>query len=201
MDVMINGTNLQVVDKMADYARERLEKLTRYLPNIASIRADFSQQHNSRGRDDIIVQITVRHSRGAILRSEEKVPMSDNNNAAMLALDSAIDKMYTRISRFKGKRKEKHMRDRFMATTAEIEESEAIPSIEDMAIPDAGWKEPQIIRRKQVVITAMNEEEAIEQMELLGHTFFMFFNADSNQIQVVYRRNNGGYGVLIPNIE
>ncbi len=201
MDVMIYGTNLQVTDKMTEHARERLERLTRYLPNIASIRADFSQQHNSRGRDDLIVQITVRHSRGAILRSEEKVPMSDNNNAAMLALDSAIDKMYTRISRFKGKRKDKQVRDRFMATAAEIEESEDIPSMEEMAVLDAGWKEPQIIRRKQVTITAMNEEEAIEQMELLGHTFFMFFNADANQVQVVYRRDNGGYGVLIPNLE
>lgn len=201
MDVMINGTNLQVVDHVEEYARERLSKLTRYLPNIASIRADFSQQHNSRGRDDIIVQITVRHSRGAILRAEEKVPMSDNNNAVKLALDSAVDKMYTRISRFKGKRKDKRLRDRYSATVEEIATSEDVPSIEEMATPDAGWKEPQIIRRKEVAVVAMNEDEAIEQMELLGHTFFVFFNADSNQINVVYRRNNGGYGVLLPQVE
>jgi putative sigma-54 modulation protein len=67
--------------------------------------------------------------------------------------------------------------------------------------PDAGWKEPQIIRRKQIAISAMNDEEAVQQMELLGHDFFMYFNADDNRVQVLYRRTNGGYGVLVPDVE
>lgn len=202
MDVTIHGNNITIADHIEEYAHEKLSRLARFLPNITSIRADIARQHNSRGRDIVAVQITVRHSRGAILRSEEKVDMSTDVNAVKMAVNGAIDKMYSRIQRFKGKRESsRRLRDRFTATVEELNEAEEIPSLEDMAAPDAGWKEPQIIRRKEVSVVAMNEDEAVEQMELLGHDFFMFFNPDKNQVNVVYRRSNGGYGVLIPRIE
>lgn len=201
MDVSIHGNNITIADNIAEYAQDKLEKLGRYLPNITSVRADIARQNNSRGRDMVAVQITLRHNRGAILRAEEHMEMGDGN-VVKAAISNAVDKMYSRIQRFKGKRGDKRrMRDRFEATEEEISMSEEVPTVEDLAAPDAGWKIPQIIRRKQVSVAAMNEEEAAEQMELLGHDFFMFFNADSNQICVVYRRSNGGYGVLIPNLE
>jgi len=201
MDVIIHGTNIVVADHIEEYALEKLSRLSRFLPNITGIRADVVKQHSSRGRDIVAVQITVRHSRGAILRSEEKIEMGDGN-AVKIAINGAIDKMHSRIQRFKGKRESsRRLRDRYTATAEEVSESEDVPSMEDMAVPDAGWKEPQILRRKEVAVAAMNEDEAVEQMELLGHDFFMFFNPDKNQINVVYRRSNGGYGVLIPKLE
>lgn len=200
MDVMIDGNKIFVTDEIEKYAQDKLSRLARFLPNISNIRADIVKQNSSRGRDLLTVQITVRHSRGAILRSEEKVEMGDGN-AVKAAINGAIEKMHSRIQRFKGKRVTRRERDRYSATAEEVNESEDIPSVEEMAVPDAGWKEPQILRRKQVAVAAMNEEEAVEQMELLGHDFFMFFNPDANQINVVYRRSNGGYGVLIPNLE
>jgi putative sigma-54 modulation protein len=201
MDITIQGNNITVAENIAEYAHDKLEKLARYLPNITSVRADIARQNNSRGRDMVAVQITVRHSRGAILRSEEHMEMGDGN-VVKIAISNAIDKMYTRIQRFKGKRDDKRrIRDSFVATDEEISMSEEVPSAEELAAPDAGWKIPQIIRRKQVSVAAMNEEEAVEQMELLGHDFFMFFNADTNEMCVVYRRSNGGYGVLVPRLE
>jgi putative sigma-54 modulation protein len=201
MDVTIQGTNMNVTSVIEEFAHDKLDKLHRFLPNITSIRADISKQNSSRGRDIIAVQITVRHDRGAILRAEEKIEMGDGN-AVKVAIQGAVDKMYSRIQRFKGKREPKRgLRESFMATEAEIREAEALPSVEDLEAPDAGWKMPQIIRRKVVAVSAMNEAEAVEQMELLGHDFFMFFDADHNQISVVYRRSNGGYGVLMPKVE
>lgn len=202
MDVKVRGTNMVVTPGIEEFAQSKITKLSRYLPNISHLHVDFTEQKNSRGRNYIACQITLRHARGAILRSEERVETGDGN-AARAALTGAVDKMYSRIQRFKGKRRSRRMRDRYRATMEELALAEELPE-------DSEWDESgdydesetdRIIRRKNVSVTAMNEEEAIEQMELLGHTFFMFFNMDNNQINVVYKRRVGGYGLLIPQIE
>jgi len=202
MDISIQGNNIVIADNVRTYAQERLAKLSRYLPNIIGIRTDITKKEHSRGPDQITVQITVRHIRGAILRAEEKSSLTGGGDAVKTALHGALDKMYKQIERFKGKRREiRHPEERYQATQEELDVAEDIPSIEDLMAPDAGWKEPQIIRRKQVTIAAMNDEEAVQQMELLGHDFFMYFNADDNLVQVLYRRTNGGYGVLVPDVQ
>lgn len=202
MDISIQGNNIVIADNVRAYAQERLAKLSRYLPNIVGVRTDITKQEHSRGPDQITVQITVRHSRGAILRAEEKSALSGGGDAVKAALHGALDKMYKQIERFKGKRREiRYPEDRYQATQEELDVAEDIPSIEELMAPDAGWKEPQIIRRKEISISAMDEEEAVQQMELLGHDFFVYFNADENRVQVLYRRTNGGYGVLVPNVE
>lgn len=200
MDVTIKGRNIKVTPSLEDYAMRKLGKLDRYLPNIQDIRIDLSSEHTRRGQDLMTAQITVRHQRGAILRAEEKTAGEINN-----AIDAAVDKMYRRIQRFKGRRIRKG-RERFMATVEELDIAEEIPDFE--AYVDEYYSEettePEVIpspieRRKVVNLTPMNEAEAIEQMELLGHSFFMFFNAEAGAINVLYRRENGGYGVLVPN--
>jgi putative sigma-54 modulation protein len=123
------------------------------------------------------------------------------------AVVAAIDKMYRRINRFKGKRRDKRLRDRYGMSEAELLEAEPLPEDAESPyddyehMPEADMLEQQVIRRKTVGISAMNEDEAIEQMELLGHTFFMYFNADTNSVNVLYKRSNGGYGVLEPELE
>ena len=187
MDISIQGNNIVIADNVRTYAQERLAKLSRYLPNIIGIRTDITKKE---------------HSRGAILRAEEKSSLSGGGDAVKAALHGALDKMYKQIERFKGKRREiRHPEDRYQATQEELDVAEDIPTIEELMAPDAGWKEPQIIRRKDISIAAMDEEEAVQQMELLGHDFFVYFNADENRVQVLYRRTNGGYGVLVPNVE
>ncbi len=202
MDVTIHGNNIKVTDALAAYARKKLDKLDRYLPNIADVRVDLSQQRSRRGEDVAIAQITIRHQRGAILRAEERVPGDMH-----AAINSAIDNMYRRIQRFKGKRQRKG-RERFTATIEELRIAEQIPDVEEFieeaAAPvteAAAVPEPEIVRRKDITVTAMNEAEAIEQMELLGHTFFVFFNDATGGVNVLYKRASGGYGVLVPQVE
>lgn len=200
MDVIIRGNGLKVTEALENYAKKKLDRLDRYLPNISDVRVDLAHQHNKRGEDLVIAQITVRHQRGAILRSEEKAAGDIH-----AAINAAVDKMYRRIQRFKGKRRRKG-RERFVATLEELSVAEAIPGVEEYVeeyqeVPDAEAVETPIVRRKEIVITAMNEAEAIEQMELLGHNFFVFFNAATGSINVLYRRAQGGYGVLVPRLE
>lgn len=105
------------------------------------------------------------------------------------SIDSVLDKMYRQIARYKGKRES---RWRSAAQTPEplpmeIEEDyEEIPS--------------RIVRFKRFPMTPMGPEEAVEQMELLGHDFFVFFNAEAGQINVIYRRKDGDYGVIQPEL-
>jgi putative sigma-54 modulation protein len=200
VEVIIRANGLKVTEALESFARKKLDRLDRYLPNISDVRIDLALQHSKRGEDVVIAQITVRHRRGAILRAEEKAA-----GDIQLAINAAVDKMYRRIQRFKGKRRRKG-RERFTATVEELSIAEEIPGFEEFdeeietsAASDTA-DEP-IVRRKALGVTAMNEAEAIEQMELLGHSFFVFFNDATGSINVLYRRSEGGYGVLVPQVE
>ncbi|MEO8607387.1 MAG: ribosome-associated translation inhibitor RaiA [Chloroflexota bacterium] len=196
MDVIIQGHNLRVTDALESYTRKKMDKLDRYLPNIHDVRIDLSSERTKRGEDLAIAQITIRHARGAILRAEERSPGDINS-----AINSAVEKMYRRIQRFKGKRIRKG-RERFTATLEELNAAEQIPDMEvfeDVSENEA--EEHEIIRRKEVAVVAMNEAEAIEQLELLGHSFLVFFNDATGGVNVLYKRTSGGYGVIVPHLE
>ena len=206
MDVKVVGTNIKVTDDIETYASKQLDKLDRYLPHIRDIEVDLSHEHTRRGEDLVSAQITIRHHRGAILRAEERA-----SGDVKKAIDGAVDKMYRRIQRFKGKRNRKG-RGRFSATPEELDLAEDIPDLEEYADEyvalaaeyevrpddDLDGNYIPIARRKDIELNPMTEVEAIEQMELLGHSFFMFYNADTHVINVLYRRDQGNYGILVP---
>lgn len=201
-NITIRSQNFRVGERLEEYATEKLERLYRYLPGIGEISLDLGRQRTRRGETLTIAQITLRHERGAILRSEERLE-GENTDAIEAAINGAVDKMYRRIERFKGKRRNYKGKTRFSATIEELDLAEEIPDDEMLAEADYDsayddLPEPEIVRRKQLTVMPMNELEAIEQMELLGHTFFVFFNAATNSINVMYKRSNGDYGVLVP---
>jgi putative sigma-54 modulation protein len=192
---MIEGHNIKVTENLDDYTRAKISRLDRYLPNIRDIRVDLTRENTRRGEDIVTAQITVRHRRGAILRAEERTSGDINK-----AIDAAVDKMYQRIQRFKGKRIRKG-RERFSASIEELDVAEEIPDAEpyaDDVVEVAAEADIPIIRRKAVEMIPMNEDEAIEQMELLGHSFFVFLNANTGQTNILYKRTSGGYGILVP---
>jgi putative sigma-54 modulation protein len=204
MDIKIQGQNVRVTDQLTEFTERKLDKLDRYLPNISEIRVDLNRQPIRRGGHQTSAQITLRHIRGAILRVEERV-YGDDGDVVRTAITNATDKMYRQIERFKGKRRNKR-RDpdikfqRYFATEEELEVAEEVPEFETAdASNNLYTDDHEIVRRKSLVLTPMNEEEAIYQMELLGHAFFMFQNANSGQVNVLYRRDSGGYGILVPN--
>lgn len=214
MPTTIRGHKVNLTPELEDFVYAKVEKLERYLPNIREIQVDLTEQHSSRGPDVVTAQITVRHNRGAILRTEEKLDKI-NNSTIKGAVQGAIDKMYRRIRRFKNKPRSKRMREKYAATPDELSLAEALPdevfetdtpTEADAASNGAANRTDEkaaafIIRRKAVGVYPMNEEEAVEQMELLGHNFFIYVNQDTNTMNIVYRRTEGGYGVLEPQIE
>ncbi len=197
MEISIHGDGIRISESLDNYTRSRIDKLDRYLPNIAHVGVELAIIRTHRGADIAIAQITVQHARGAILRAEERMNI-ENRDTIRFAVNKAVDKLHRQIDRFKSKRRSKNqrVRDRYRATMAELDIAEDVPQY-DLPEPEAAEPE-DILRRKQVELIPMNEDEAIEQLELLDHNFYMFMNADTTQVNVLYRRENGGYGILVP---
>ncbi len=197
MDISIHGDGIRISESLDRYTRSRVDKLDRYLPNIANVGVELAIIRTHRGADIAIAQITVQHARGAILRAEERMDI-ESRDTIRFAINKAVDKLHRQIDRFKSKRKSKNqrVRDRYRATMAELVIAEDVP---EYALPEPETAaSAEILRRKQVELIPMNEDEAIEQLELLDHNFYMFMNAESARVNVLYRRENGGYGILVP---
>jgi putative sigma-54 modulation protein len=175
--------NMRLTDNIRDYVEKKAAKLERFLQEIDEIRVELSHIKSARSAlDRQVAQITV-HGKGFILRSEER---ADDIHAAF---DAALEKVQRQIDRYKGK----HYHGRGDGrSAAEVLE-------EDLPVDETGELLPLIARRKKFIVLPMNEDEAVEQMRLLGHdNFFVFFNAEQNSIQVLYRRRNGTYGLIEP---
>jgi len=182
-EVEILARNMRLTDNTREYVEKKAAKLDRYLQEIDEIRVELSHMKTARNANDRqVAQITLR-GKGFILRTEERA------DDLHIAFDTALDKMQRQIERYKGK----HYRGRGDGrSAADVVE-------EDWPVDETGELLPLIVRRKKFVLMPMNEEEAVEQMRLLGHNnFFVFFNAEKNSIQVLYRRRNGSYGLIEP---
>ena len=197
MEVSIHGDGIRISEALETYTRSKIDKLDRYLPNIARVGVELAIIRTHRGADLAIAQITVQHARGAILRAEEKLDI-ENRDTIRSAINKAVDKLHRQIDRFKRKRisRNQRIRDRYRATVAELDMAEDAPTSDAMGEADI-MDAMDIVRRKVVDMIPMHEEEAIEQLELLDHNFYMFLNRDSDEINVLYRRENGGYGLLV----
>lgn len=176
--------NMRLTDNTREYVEKKAAKLEKHLPGIDEIRIELTHAKTARSATDRqVAQLTVR-GKGFILRTEER---SDDLHAAF---DTALDKIQRQIERYKGK----HYRGRGDGrSAADVVEEEEVP------MDETGELLPLIVRRKKFIILPMTADEAVEQMRLLGHdNFFVFFNAEQNSIQVLYRRRNGTYGLIEP---
>ena len=186
VSVQIHSRDLSVSPRLREYVEKKVSRLDHYLPTINEARVDLTEVKSARSAADReIAQLTV-WTRGVVLRAEE------SKDDIFAAVDAVLDKMHRQIERYKGK----HWRGRHngggVEALVETEEAEAQADLQPMGA---------VVRRKRFTVTPMNETEALEQMSLLGHdSFFVFYNVDSNRVNVLYRRKNGDYGLIDPEI-
>jgi len=180
--VEIFTQNIENTERIREYVNKKTAKLDRFLKGIEETRIDLASVKSARSSADRqVAQITIR-GKGFILRSEERA------DDLFTAIDAALEKIQRQIERFKGKR-----------------ERNRIANVIDVEMASEGIEEeeqaPIISRRKEFPLVPMDELEAVEQMILLGHeNFFVFYNANTSQINVIYKRRDGTYGVIIPKI-
>lgn len=170
MEIVIRGDKIKVTDAMKNYIEEKLGKLEKYLENSSSVRANVAVRVK---KNNQIVEVTIP-LKSFILRSEE----SQENFYA--AVDKAIDKLERQIRKNKTRIMSRQTKtyDFSLSLIEEIEEN------------------ANIIKRKKINVKPMDEEEAIIQMELLNHQFYMYKDSETDKYAVVYKRDDGNYGII-----
>ncbi len=186
LEVAIFPKNMEMTERISEYVNKKISKLDRFLDDIVETRVDLAYQKSARNPSDRqVAQVTIR-GRGYILRTEER------SEDIFTAIDQALDKMQRKIERFKGKR----VRGR-----GDGKPSSAVAPEIPLVVEEEAEEAPVIARRKTFTLAPMDEAEAIEQMSQLGHeNFFVFFNANTNAINVLYRRRDGTYGLIEPSV-
>ena len=189
MELLVQGRGFTVPKKLESHIKSKASRIERYLPGVEDVRVELSKQSSKRDAQKT-VQLTVRRKR-TLLRVEE------SNGDLFLAFDHALDKMYKRIARYKGRRTDQ--RQAGISEDLELEAAEDLPVEALEAIEEYNeGTEPRVVRSKHFQIVPMNVDEAVEQMELLGHDFFVFMHSDDGKTKVLYRRKSGDYGLLQP---
>jgi putative sigma-54 modulation protein len=179
MQLIITGKNLQVSDRLKEHIEKKIGRLDRYLPDLTDAQVELSVDHARKDKRRQVVQVTLR-TNGTILRGEERA------ESMRVAIDAVLNKLNRQIIRFKEKRHQKYRLNTEMPP---------------VRLTAAERRIPQIARVKEHRVPAMTEEQASEQMELLGHSFFIFYNAEREGLNVLYRRDDGDFGLIVPVLE
>ena len=177
MEINVRGDKIKVTQAIQDYANDKLSRINKYIGDAEKVRATVVvnvKGHNQK------VEVTIP-LKNVILRAEE------TRDDLYAAIDVVVDKLERQIRKNKTKLQSKKMKDKLSKDFM----IDVIDSIE-------GEKEEasKIVKRKVVEVKPMSEEEAVLQMELLEHQFYIFKDADTNNIAVVYKRKEGNYGII-----
>ncbi|WP_055669413.1 ribosome hibernation-promoting factor, HPF/YfiA family [Desnuesiella massiliensis] len=174
MKITVMAKNIQLTNALKEAVERKLSKLDKYFnPNIEA-HATLSVQKSRQ-----IIEVTIPFN-GVILRGEE------SNEDMYASIDLVVDKLEGQIRKQKTKLQRRQSGDSLRF--------QSIPMYED----DNEDEEPKIVKTKKFAIKPMSTEEAILQMELLGHNFFVYENAESEEVNVIYKRKDGNYGLIEP---
>ena len=181
MELTFRARHVPVTDSLREYTSRKLSRLGRYLPLVDEVVVELEQEGGENAHR-YVVQLTV-NCNGTYLRAEERGPR------LLAAIDAAADVLSRQVRRFKE-------RSYHSGRRAEVKNA---------ALPEEPLEEEEVeeevilgkvLRIKRFPMKPMSEAEAVEQMELLGHDFFLFFDVDANTYAVLYRRRQGGYGMI-----
>ena len=189
MNLTIRAHNTRVQDDLREHAEKKLARLERYLPRVNDVTVEVEHEETRSVAHRFAVQITV-HAAGAILRSEERAA------DAQTALDRAADVLGRQAQRHKKRLVGRHRTGDVRELAPEPEPDEGIEPEDDDEFDE--YLLGKIVRVKHFEAKPMSQEEALAQMDLIGHDFFLFLDAASNEYALLYKRRDGNYGLLTP---
>jgi ribosomal subunit interface protein len=186
MELIIKSRNGRVSERQRMHIDEKMNKLERYLDQISKMTVEITEEQRRTEGAVHRVQVTLVGEHGILLRAEQRAP------ELYTAVDDVHDALQRQIMRYK----DKHWRrGKLRRQGGEI--IEAQPDLNGAALPPEEQR-PRIMRTKEFQVKPMFSDEAVEQMELLGHAFFVFRDAETSHINVLYRREDGNYGLIVP---
>lgn len=190
MDIKVSGRKTTVTDALYAHVEEKIgEACSVFDINPMTVDVVLRYEKNPSNPNPAIVEVTVR-ARGSVIR------VAENGADMYAAIDTAADKVTRQLRKFKTKVVDNRQQG---ASAAEVVPHEPVADLADLLIPED--EDDQLVREKVIDVTPMTEEQALVQTDLLGHDFYVFENATTGLINVVYHRKNGGYGVIKPRIE
>lgn len=186
MKIEVHGDNIDVTSALQDYVDKKIGRLTRYFEGEADkdIHVTMAVQGTYHR-----VEMTV-HIHGLIFRADEK------SQDMYASIDLVTDKIEAQVHRYKEKINSRFREDGLRTRIKQTLEHGGFSSQPDSY--DEG--EPKLVRTKRFPIKPMDAEEALMQMNMLGHDFFVFTNSETEEVNVVYRRKNGDYGLIEPQL-
>ena len=179
MRLHVKGKNVEVSDSIRRYAEEKLAKLDRQLHELTQVELELWMEKNPSISANQVAEATI-WTKGPTLRAREA--SSDMKSS----IDQLTDKLLRQVEHYRAKRSRKQNRG-----------NGSPPTGGPMSIPDSE-QSPKIVKSKQFAVKPMSPEEAALQLELVGHDFFVFQNEESGDVNVIYRRSEGGYGLIEP---
>ncbi|MCY4087619.1 MAG: ribosome-associated translation inhibitor RaiA [Actinomycetia bacterium] len=182
MRLQVKGKNLSVNPDIQEYAEQKLHKIGRHLHDEATqVELELSVEKNPSIAERQVAEATI-WTKGPVLRARE------SSRDMHAAIDLLIDKLERQAKRYREKRQRKHLARQHVRgqPPAHTDGHEELAS------------EPMIVKTKQFAVKPMSAEEAALQLELIGHDFFVFRNDDSEEVNVLYRRRDGNYGLIEP---
>lgn len=195
MEVQMKTKDFKVSQGLREYVQERVDKLDRFVGGGANAKLELTHERNRTGGDQVVAQLTIaiRHT---LLRAEEQHP------DARRAIDLALEKISSQLRRYHNKRTDRSRTPSVADFATSLPELPA-DALSELATISADGEldddeRQDIVRTKRFSLKPMSSPEAIDQLELLGHDFFVFLNADDLQVNVIYRRKNGHYGLIQP---
>jgi len=174
MKLQIITKNAELSESMLAYVNKKATRLNRYLPIISEGRLEISREDAKLPTERFIAQLTI-NSKGTLIRAQ--VRASD----VPTAVDNVINALAQRLKRFKGKLYYK---------------GRGISAARQETTPEVEQPVTKVVKTKHFLVKPMSTEEAITQMELLGHDFFLFINSDTDKLSLLYRRKDGAYGLI-----
>ncbi len=198
MDVQIKTRDIKMTDGLQEYIDNRLERLGRVQEPVIDAVLELRGEKHRSGGEMTIAQFTIR-TKKTILRTEEK------DHDPHVAIDQSVDRMERQIRRYRDKKifvpRRRRRAHAEQAEQVDLAADEVFDVLDEGEGEEQDWEPRTPVRHKRFSVLPMDETEAIEQMELLGHDFFVFFNPDDGQINVLYLRHDGEYGVIQPELK
>jgi putative sigma-54 modulation protein len=187
MKLVIQGKNIEITDAIREYVHLKVEKAASHFQNLTSeIDVHLSVARNPRINTKQTAEVTI-YANGSVIRAEE------SSESLYASIDLVADKIARQLRKYKERRHDKnHPRPKDEQVIAE-------PPMVEVLMSDRAPELPEdVVRTKYFAMTPMSVREALEQLELVDHDFYMFRNAETGEINVIYERNHGGYGVIQP---
>jgi putative sigma-54 modulation protein len=190
MKLLIQGNNVAVTEAINDYVQQKLEKSIKHFETlITKVEAHLSVARNPRISNNQKVEVTV-YANGSVIRAQE------SSETLYASVDMVADKIARQLRKYKERQldhKEKvHLKTGDLVTEQPV--SESLVSNLTPTLP------AEVVRSKYFAMSAMTIEQALENLQLVDHDFYMFRNQQTDEINVIYKRNHGGYGVIQPRL-